>query len=266
MDSSAYLQPIQFLWVRGELSRMEILSLRSFRVHGHPVHLYSYEPPPNVPAGVELMDAREILDESLVPAKDKVPFGRGGYSTFANLFRYKLLYEKGGWWADTDVVAVRPWSDFPDVVVSGTRETKHGIRANIFVLRFPPGHPQAKELLDAFPKKPLSEIEFGKTGPILAHEVLGADGVKRYCQAPEVFAPVAWNAAWQLLRTRRERFSFGELGQRIRRPHLSVRFTEKTVAVHLWNEMWKDAGYDKSAKYDASCLYEKLQARYNPEG
>jgi hypothetical protein len=28
--------------------------------------------------------------------------------TFADLFRYKMLYERGGWWVDLDLILLRP--------------------------------------------------------------------------------------------------------------------------------------------------------------
>jgi hypothetical protein len=104
-----------------------------------------------------------------------------------------------------------------------------------------------------------------ETGPLLLHRILGRAGVEVHCQAPHVFGPVPWNASWQLLRTWRERISIGELKQRIRRPHLSIRFRKDTAAIHLWNEMWKKQGIDKHAKQNSSCLYEKLQKRFTSQ-
>jgi hypothetical protein len=152
------------------------------------------------------------------------------------------------------------------VAVASTREHGYGQIANGFAMRFSTKHDVLRRCLDALPPEKLPEMNISQTGPLLLHRMLGPEGVSAHAQAPEVFAPVPWNANWQLMRTARQRFSWGELKQRIRRPHLSMRFTPRTVAVHLWNEMWKKDGLDKNAKYHPTCLYEKLQARYSPEG
>ena len=48
------------------------------------------------------MDANDILDKKYI-------FRRwtGNLATFADIFRYKLLYERGGWWVDLDLVCLR---------------------------------------------------------------------------------------------------------------------------------------------------------------
>lgn len=262
---AALLDPIQMLWVRGDLSRMERLSLRSFLAQGHPVHLYTYDPPANVPFGVEVRDAREIVHEKFAPSERGDLFGRGTYGVFSDYFRYCLLYQKGGWWADLDVVAIRPWTGLPCALTASTHEKSYGKIANGFVLRFPIGHEIIARCLQAIPPEKVCELSGAETGPLLLHKVLGTEGLTAYAQSPEVFSPVPWNANWQLLRTARERLTLEELKQKIRRPHMSVRFTRKTVAIHLWNDMWRKGEFDKDTKYHPSCLYEKIQAQFNPE-
>lgn len=262
---SSALDKIQTLWVRGDLTRMERLSLRSFLAQGHPVVLYTYDAPANVPSGVEVRDAREIVEEKFAPSSRGELFGRGTYAVFSDFFRYCLLHAKGGWWSDLDVVAIRPWGGLPPVVVASTYEKSHGQVANNFVMRFPPGHEVASKCKEAIEPTRISELQSSDTGPLLLNRVLGQKGIVAYAQPPQVFSPVPWNASWQLLRTLRQRFTLAELKQRIRRPHFSMHFTSRTVAVHLWNDMWRDGKFDKSAVHHPSCLYEKLQAKYNPE-
>jgi len=258
------LEPIQMLWVRGDLSRMELLSLRSFLAQGHPVHLYTYDAPTNLPAGVDVLDARDVVPEDLAPNGEMPAFSKGSYGAFSDFFRYRLLFERGGWWSDLDVVAIRPWAGFPEIVTASTNEQGFGIAANGFAMRFPAGHEVLRKCLEALPADKLHLMAIDETGPQLLQRVLGRAGVAEYAQLPEVFAPVPWNAAWQSLRSRRERFSLDELKQRLRRPHLSIRLTKRSVAVHLWNEMWRHDGIDKNTRHHPTCLYEKLQRRFSP--
>lgn len=258
------LAPIQVLWVRGELSRMEMLSLRSFLAHGHAVHFYTYSPPSRLPEGVVVCDARDIVPENLAPPAATTPFTKGSMGAFSDYFRYNLLFQKGGWWSDLDVVALRPWRGFPDVVFASTDEPPHGRVANGFVMRLPAGHPVLAACLATFEKRDIRELDIAQTGPLLLHTVLGREGVAAHCQPPEVFAPVPWNAGWQLVRPLWKRFTLEELLQRVRRPHLSMRFSSDTAAVHLWHETWRHANLDKHAAHAKSSLYEKLQRRFNP--
>ena len=49
-------------------------------------------------------DAAEIL------LQDKIATHGGSYAMFADMFRYLLLYLKGGWWSDLDMLCLRPWN------------------------------------------------------------------------------------------------------------------------------------------------------------
>ncbi len=86
--------PVHMLWVSGELSRLARLSLASFRAHGYSVRLWSYDP-----AHLEgAEDAAAILP---MPAQDAA-----NMAYLTSLFRYRVLAEQGGIWADMDVVAL----------------------------------------------------------------------------------------------------------------------------------------------------------------
>ena len=103
--------PVHMLWVSGELSRLARLSLASFRANGYSVRLWSYDP-----AHLEgASDAMEVLP---LPADG---FANMAYLT--SLFRYRLLAEQGGLWADMDVVALAGDPAIPagPLVASGTR-------------------------------------------------------------------------------------------------------------------------------------------------
>ena len=115
-----HLTPIHGMWIGAALSRMELLTLRSFVRQGHRFHLWVYDQLRTpVPEGVVLEDATEILPREAVFAHQKADprngVGAGSYSApFSDLFRYKLLHEKGGYWSDMDVTCLKPFpSDTP---------------------------------------------------------------------------------------------------------------------------------------------------------
>jgi Glycosyltransferase sugar-binding region containing DXD motif len=96
---------IQSFW-HGPLTPIQHLCFASFLKNGHQIHLYAYETIAGLPEGVELKDARRILPEKKIftyrRGKD-----RGNIAAFSNLFRYQLLYLKGGWWSDMDVICLK---------------------------------------------------------------------------------------------------------------------------------------------------------------
>jgi hypothetical protein len=92
---------VQGLWIGDRLSRFEHNSIKSYLNQGYTYHLYTYWPVANVPRGVRLRDAREIIPESEI-----FTFG-GAITPFSDLFRYKLLYDRGGVWTDCDIICTR---------------------------------------------------------------------------------------------------------------------------------------------------------------
>ena len=96
------------LWIGPRLSLMEQLTLRSFVACGHHVALWLYGPLEHeLPPGVEVCDAARIVPHERVFCYKAGP-RPGSYAGFSDLFRYKLLYDCGGWWTDLDVACLKP--------------------------------------------------------------------------------------------------------------------------------------------------------------
>jgi hypothetical protein len=98
------LLQVHMLWISGSMSQLARLSLASFLGNGYRVALWSYEPDAHSISGAGLRDAAEL-----------VPEGRGGDCSMdylSSLFRYRVLADRGGLWADMDVVAL---TDSPDI-------------------------------------------------------------------------------------------------------------------------------------------------------
>lgn len=91
---------INSLWI-GELSDLEIASIKSWLNNGFTYHLYTYDNIENIPEGVEIKDANEII-----PVNEFTNY-KNFITPFSDLFRYKLLYLKGGCWVDCDLYSLR---------------------------------------------------------------------------------------------------------------------------------------------------------------
>src|SRR5205823_1893528 len=92
---------IQGLWIGPQLSIMEQLSIASFLRNGHDYHLYIYNELPNVPKGVVIRDASEILPASAwsvcqARKPDQLAWGETGPGLIAEVVRkYRLdKYQK----------------------------------------------------------------------------------------------------------------------------------------------------------------------------
>ena len=98
------------LWIGTKLGSSELLTLHSFLEHDHEIHLWTYNEIKNVPKGITIRDANLIIPESNVfkySESGKIDWGKGSYAGFSDVFRYKLLYEYGGWWIDMDVTCLK---------------------------------------------------------------------------------------------------------------------------------------------------------------
>lgn len=111
-------QTINGLWIGTSLSALELLTIRSFLSFGYRYRLWLYDRLDTpLPDGVIVADANEIIPRERVFSyrhKNAYGHGKGSYAGFSDIFRYKLLYEKGGWWVDMDVTCLRPL-DFSQV-------------------------------------------------------------------------------------------------------------------------------------------------------
>ena len=147
------------LWIGAALSAIERMCIQSFLARGHAFELFVYHPVANVPPGCGVADARDILPEDQI-FQYQEGVGKGSYAGFANRFRYKLLFDRGGWWVDTDVVCLA--SEIADPIIALAHQD--ALQVNIAVLRFPAGHPAMRFAYDAATAVGQS-VAWGQTGP-----------------------------------------------------------------------------------------------------
>jgi mannosyltransferase OCH1-like enzyme len=233
-------QLIQGLWIGPELSVMERLSICSFLRNGHEYHLYAYDHLANVPAGTVVRDANEILPRSRIFQYKH----QASYAGFSNCFRYKLLQERGGWWADTDIVCVRPF-DFPDDYVLASEICDGREMLTSGIIKAPAGSEAMAYASNICQSKDPERLIWGETGPKLVAEVVEKYSLHAYVKSYRVFCPLSYEQWREFLK-----------------PETDESLFESSYAVHFWNEMWRSAGQNKNASYDPSCLYEQLKRKY----
>ena len=187
----------QSFWAGKSLGPYEMLCLRSFIDHGHSLDLYTFETNLRAPAGVRLRDAAEILSPEEFFVYEDGP-GKGSPAVFANLFRYKLLAEKGGWWVDTDVLCLL--DEIPAFTEFFAAEDDTLI--NVAIMRFPPGHPLMVRCLEEA-RRMGRAVRWGDTGPYLFTRLVNGLGYRDRALPPELAYAVHHSRAIDILRPSR---------------------------------------------------------------
>ncbi len=132
---------ISALWMEGSLSFLEQLCLKSFVDAGHHVKLYHYGPLQNVPEGIELADADDVLPRTNFLTHQRT----GSPALHSDLFRYKMLEQSERTiWADTDAYCMKKF-ETPTGHFYGWESEKH---INGGVLGLPQDSDTLRELLE----------------------------------------------------------------------------------------------------------------------
>lgn len=208
---------IGMLWIGGRLSFLEQLCVQSFLDAGHDVRFYTYGDVDNVPEGVQLMDARDIL-----PAEPFLRYERNGsLALHADLFRVRMLESSADIiWADTDAYCLRPWQArdghyyaFQDgeTVASGViglpqdSPTLRGLSDFMSDLHPIPGwfRPAARRRLaearDAGQPVHVSQMPWGVWGPAAVTHFLKETGEIDKALPPRVLYPVPFHKRGAML-------------------------------------------------------------------
>jgi hypothetical protein len=236
---------MQGLWIGGSLSNMERLSINSFLKNGHPYDLYTYGPVEGVPEGATVRDANEIIPWS------EVFLNRGGYSTFSDFFRWKLIHDRGGWWVDTDAVCLRPFDFKADYVFFGGKGKPGSddcVTSGLF--KAPAGSKFARFGWGACLVMTVATMPWGQAGPPLFTEMVHEIGLQDYILPGKLVFPIFYtNAVHEFTERQRYPKTYSEL------------VLGSAYSVHLFNEMWRLAGADKNGYYPGS-IYQHLQERF----
>jgi capsular polysaccharide synthesis protein len=225
---------VSALWI-GQLSPLEQLCLHSFVARGHSVHLYTYDAIPNVPQGVTLQDAAQILPPSLV-FRNRLGKGKGSLAAFSDLFRYKLLLDKGGWWVDADVFCLKAF-DFAAPYVFGAEEKPVASG----VLKMPRGCPLAELCYESARRVDPDTIVWNELVNILERGVRDLS-LMPYVLPKETFSPIVW----------RDVPAYAQ-GEKLFAP------STHSYAVHLYNEMWRRNRLDKWRQYPPNSVLNVLR-------
>ncbi|MBE9031019.1 hypothetical protein IQ266_14895 [filamentous cyanobacterium LEGE 11480] len=262
-------QIVRGLWVGSELSIMEQLSIRSFLANGHHYQLYVYEDVKNIPPGTQVMDANCILPIERVFTYQHGA-EKGSYSGFADEFRLHLLSQKGGWWADLDVVCLKPFDFRSAYVIASSYEGQWGSPAINCVMKMPAKSCLASYLCREAQRYDPQQIRFTETGPRLLQKAIERLELHSTVVDHETFCAISWRSVRQKIvydesntLVLRATHWAKDYVRSILKPEMSVdRLRGNAYAIHLWSEIWRREQLDKNGTYHPTCLYERLKNRY----
>lgn len=226
-------EPVYGLWIGRELSVLELLCIASFQASGHPFHLWVYKDfTGKVPPGTILRDASSIIPESEVFSythKNQFGHGKGSFAGFSDIFRYKLLWQEGGWWTDMDITCLRPLPEGEDYVF----RTHHEFPVVGNLMHCPPRSPLMEKCLeDARREVHAGNRDWNLPIAILNHHIREFGLLQ--CARP-LTNPDRWPVVRKLL------VSGGNI-------------PEDIAAIHWMNEEWRANGISKKAIAPSSVL------------
>ncbi|WP_313240651.1 glycosyltransferase [Sphingobacterium multivorum] len=237
---------IQSLWIGDKLSNLERLCILSHLKNGHEFHLYTYSNVKDLPIGTVSKDANEIISESHIFMDSS-----NSVASFSDLFRYKLLFDKGGWWVDMDIICLK-YYDFDDEYCFATENgsmVDHKIGVNNCVIKSPAKAEYLKEILEIVyaELKVKNNIKWGRFGPELITQILKTYDSKEYIKSVGTFCPINWYELDSIF------------------DDCNYTPDENVYAIHLWGHLWNSKKFDKNGNFHINSIYEKLKRKYRDQ-
>jgi hypothetical protein len=182
----------------GTLNPFAYACLASFPAAGASLRVFSYDPRLDLPPGVRLEDARAICpDQSLT--RRFIANGKPSIATFADLFRYLMIRDRGYCWVDTDILCLRKPAFGGDGAIFCLQADAVGTSlVNNAVLRLPPSHPAVAELVAAAEAAIDVDQRWGAIGPFLLTPVLIKHGLYDRALDSHICYPIEPEQFWKL--------------------------------------------------------------------
>ncbi|HQI64611.1 MAG TPA: glycosyltransferase [Bacteroidales bacterium] len=231
---------VHALWIGNQLSPLEILTIESFLQCGHSFVLWTYDKI-ITPLTKQLIqrDAGLIISREQVFAyrnKNQFGHGKGSYAGFSDIFRYKVLYEYGGWWADMDITCLKPL-DFKAPYVF---RTHHDLKVVGNIMKCPP----KSELMKRCYERAIVEVDADNRDwnkPIqILNDVIEELGLQQYIV--EMSNRDSWNDVRKMIAGKKE-------------------IPEEWFVIHWVNEEWRRNMINKNYTGRNSALND-LHKRY----
>lgn len=234
--ANASRRPVASLWIGEKLHYLNLLCLMSHVAQGHPTTLYCTDDVTNVPDGVEVRPATDIMPIDMTIVRQT------SESFLSNVFRYHMIQKTDAIWIDCDAFCHRPFPDDMTHIYAG-----HGFRGalNCGVVYIPPQGELIAQLLDYYDNLPDAPAWFNKQQRkrIDRQDTALPQAVRIYNAERTAFGPQAFTWFAQQTGDYDKALSYDhlypvpfQLNDVFFDPHGNVEghFTDNTLSVHLY--------------------------------
>jgi len=222
------------MWWGPKLGPLELVCLKSFLYYGHDFTLYVYDKNLEVPKGITVKDANDIVPESYM-------FSQDWPAMFACYFRLKMLKQEKVTWVDMDVVCLSDdWKETDYMWGKATRMGPNEI--NNAILRIPSEAPILDFMINYIEEH--DKTTFAKTdpGPVLLGDSVVDFGLQEFTREESEFYPIHWAEAFLGVFKNLNAVTQG-------------RINENTRCFHFWgSQVLESAGMNKEEIQEGSFL------------
>lgn len=194
-------KPVVFqgFWHGPPLGPLRESCLHSFIRMGYTFELFTYTTL-SVPEGVVLKNAADIIPIDQIFYYENPQTGQKDLGPFSDLFRFKLLVERGGWWSDVDTICLsaniptveRAWAqELPEINNNAIGSSQIAMGA---------GDPLAIELYSRCLELSKTKFPYRESlGPRLISSIIKEMGLpSNIYGSPETFYPIRWIEMFKL--------------------------------------------------------------------
>ena len=233
---------IRGLWIGKELSPIEILCIKSYLQNGHEFELYIYDHIKSIPDGTIIKDANRFFPRTEMLTITST-FG-SRYALFSDLFRYKLLFEKGGWWSDLDAICIKPFDMDQEYIFMQHKYKGNEDKVCSGVIKCPVNAPimdscfnSAKSMIESN-----HNLQYEVIGPAFLAKMVKEFGLEEHAWPPVYFSPIAWYEIKKFLK-----------------PYV---LDPSTYSIHLYNEVWTRYNVSKYGIYSKNSIIGMLMQKH----
>jgi len=270
----------QSFWMGKPFTNLEYISVNSFIKKNYIFHIYTYQNEiGNLPKGVILKDASKILPKEEIFTYSNDKLGKSSISAFTNLFRFKLLYDKGNYWVDTDLVCIKKFnSKEPFFFTSEPHEINYDIdfckknRITSFIMKLPQYSYVALygyNLCLEYKKSVMNgKIKWGM-GPKVVKDVVNRFFLNEYvkpwyytsnCSCHHFLS--LFDSNYKLNKEYYKKMKIDESKMIIYLFNSVKDKYDDTYFIHLWNQFWNRNDIDKNGEFKKGSIMYDLKMEY----
>ncbi|MBM0636721.1 hypothetical protein LNU06_03595 [Campylobacter sp. VicNov18] len=231
-----------------DIGLMEILAIKSFIANGYRFVLYTYNFNDKIFKKLDdLFDDFKLKDANeIIPFKDYFKDDRGmGVAAFSDYFRFNLLYQGGGIWADLDMVCLN-YGDLKQEYIFSQEidEDENKPRITTSFLKFPKNSEFGKNLVQESQKIIAGRkiVPWGIIGPWFLAKQVKKHNLENFAWDYKQTCQIPWSKTKDFI-------------------NKNAIFDATRPFMHLFAETWRANKMDKNYFYKEG-IYANLLAKY----